>query len=149
MGTEAIPGYEDTYPNWREWWLVRQFNCAYPHDTPTPGHLQCMAAICDGLGSPWNVLTNWSRCNWYHTAKGAISFAYPRALCTYDSDRLTSLVLAAHKHRVRVEIEPCNMQNIRIIFWPRDRKSSEFCARHPSLDDLANRAKSMHEVEPA
>lgn len=132
-------GY-DRYPGWESWWLVAQFKNAHPHDTPTPGHLQSMAAIVDGLGSPWNVLSNWDRCKWYHSVRGAISFAYSGNLATYDSDRLTSLVLAAHKHHVRVEIEACNMQNMRMIFWPRDAEGGDFYARHPSLAELSDRA---------
>lgn len=135
------PGYA-RYPNWREWWLVSRFRERYPHDIPTPGHLQCMAAIVDGLGSPWNISTKWKKCQWYHTAKGAISLAvcgYGRGLSTYDSDRLTALVLAAHAHSVRVEVEPCNFRYMRITFWPRDERGSSFAARHPTLSDLEGR----------
>ena len=139
-----MTGY-DRYPDWKDWWLVMQFKYRHPHDIPTPGHLQCMAAIVEGLGSPWNVLNNWDRCNWYHSAKGAISFAYSRNLATYDSDRLTTLVLAAHRNHVRVEIEPCNMQRVRVIFWPRDPNGDSFCARHPSLCDLSERALSKRD----
>lgn len=134
----GIAGY-DAYPNWREWWLAARFRESYPHDIPTPGHLQAMAAIVDGLGSPWNISTNWKRCNWYHTAKGAISLCQRSRLATHDSDRLTRLVIAAHQHSVRVEIEPAGPTTIRVIFWPRDRAAKESMERHPTLDELSAR----------
>jgi len=148
MPIDSTPGYEDTYPNWREWWLVARFKEAYPHDIPTPGHLQAMAAIVDGLGSPWNIPTNWDRCKWYHTAKGAISFAYGRDVASHDFDKLTCLVLAAHHHCVRVEIEPCSPQHLRMIFWPRDRNDTRNALRHPTLADLSSRALLLESQGP-
>lgn len=129
------------YPGWQEWWLTHRFKERFPYDIPTPGHLQSMAAIVEGLGSPWNIPTNWDKCKWYHTAKGAISFTYGRDLATYDRDRLTSLVLAAHKHSVRIEIEPCNPRYLRLIFWPRVPDGDSFASKHPTLEDLARRAE--------
>lgn len=136
---EPTSGY-DLYPDWRQWWLVARFKAAFPHDIPTPGHLQAMAAIVEGLGSPWNISTNWDRCKWYHSAKGAISFACRTDLATWDHDPLTKLVLAAHRNCVRVEITPCNMQAIRLIFWPRDPGNVHTFERHPTLAELAERA---------
>ena len=138
----ALPGYDDCYPDWRDWWLVARFRKQYPHDIPTPGHLQAMAAMVDGLGSPWNIPTNWDRCQWYRTTRGAISLCVGKSLATHDFDRLTALVLAAHKHCVRVEIEPAGPTHLRVTFWPRDRAATDNMSRHPSLEDLANRALS-------
>lgn len=131
------------YRDWRKWWLVARFRERYPHDIPTPGHLQAMATMVDGLGSPWNISTNWKRCNWYHNAWGAVSIFYRSDLCTFDFDHLTRLVLAAHKHRVRVEIEAGNMQGVRIIFWPRDERGESMSDRHPTLEELAAKASEM------
>lgn len=131
------------YPNWREWWLVARFKERFPNATPTPRHIQAMAAIVEGLGSPWNISTSWDRCKWNHAPNGAISFACRRDLATHDFNHLTSLVLAAHKHSVRVEIEPCTPTHLRIIFWPRDPAATSNMARHPTLAELAERAASM------
>ncbi len=133
----GLPGYEDTYPNWREWWLVARFREAYPHDIPTPGHLQAMAAIVEGLGSPWNISTNWDRCRWYHSAKGAIALNIRSDLATHDHDRLTKLVIAAHRNCVRVEVEAVAPRYLRVIFWPRLRDGAHGYDRHPTLSDLA------------
>ncbi len=138
----TVSGY-DRYPGWEEWWLVRRFKEAYPHDIPTPGHLQAMAAIVDGLGSPWDIPTNWDRCKWCHTAKGAISFARRHGIATYDSARLTDVVLAAHLHSVRVEIEPCGPQLLRLIFWPRDATETDWSLRHPTIGELIAKAEGM------
>lgn len=139
----VAPGYA-RYPNWREWWLVSEFRRKYPHDIPTPGHLQSMAAIVDGLGSPWNIPTNWDKCNWYKTTRGAISLTYRHGLATFDSGRLTSLVLAAHRNCVRVEIAPAGPTNIRITFWPRDPDATSGFERHPDLAELAAKATEDH-----
>jgi hypothetical protein len=133
----SLPSYE----GWQEWWLVREFNRKYPYDIPTPGHLQSMATIVEGLGSPWNIPTNWDRCKWYHTAKGGISLNYGGSkLATHDFGALTNLVLAAHRNCVRVEIEACNMNFVKISFWPRDPAGKHTFERHPTLHDLASRA---------
>lgn len=130
-----------TYEGWQEWWLVREFNRKYPHDIPTPGHLQAMAAIVEGLGSPWNIGTNWNKCKWYHSAKGAIQInCTAHRLATHDFGALTNLVLAAHRNCVRVDIAPCNAQYVRITFWPRDPAATSNMERHPTLEDLASRA---------
>lgn len=142
ISRSVTPGYDDKYPNWRNWWLVGKFKTAYPHDIPTPGHLQSMAAIVGGLGSPWNIPTNWQRCKWYHNAKGAISLCYGNDLCTFDSARLTDLVIAAHAHSVRVEIAPCSPQYLRIIFWPREHDAQCGMTRHPTLAELIKRAEA-------
>lgn len=134
------PGY-DEYPDWENWWLVGRFRDKYKHDIPTPGHLRAMAAIVDGLGSPWNISTNWDRCNWYASTRGAISLVVTSGrFASFDFDYLTRMVIAAHKHCVRVEIEARNMQKLLVTFWPRDRARTNQFDRHPTLDDLAERA---------
>lgn len=138
----GINGYA-LYPGWEEWWITARFRDKYPHDIPTPGHLQVFACIADGLGSPWNIPTKWATADWYHTAKGAVSLSYATDLSTFDFDRLTRLVLAAHKHAVRVEISPSNMQRLRIGFWPRDPRERSISQRHPTLSDLAKQAAEM------
>lgn len=135
------PETEKRYPNWRDWWLVGKFKAAYPHDMPTPGHLQCMATIVEGLGAPWNIPTNWAQCKWYEAAKGAISFTYGGTLASYDNARLTDLVVAAHANAVRVELEPCNPQYLRIRLYPRRPAASDSWARHPTLDQLESRIR--------
>lgn len=64
-----------------------------------------------------------------------------RDLSTYDHDRLTALVIAAHTYGVRVEIVPCNMQYVSIYLHARDtREGSSQWSRHPTALDLAERA---------
>lgn len=136
----------DDYLDWQNWWLVARFKSRYPHDIPTPGHLQAMAAIVEGLGSPWNISTNWDRCEWYHSAKGAISLVYRNSISTYDHDKLTKIVLAAHRNCVRIEIEGCGPRMMRVTFWPRDRGQTDWSCKHPDLADLAALAGRVEEL---
>lgn len=57
---------------------------------------------------------------------------------TFDSDRLTLIVIAAHARAVRVEIEPCSPDYLRIVAHKRiDDPSARIHLRHPNLSDLA------------
>jgi hypothetical protein len=55
-------------------------------------------------------------------------------LATFDSDRLTRLVLAAHKEMVRVEITPCNFQCVKIRLHNRRNRTGAFHERHPTIE---------------
>jgi hypothetical protein len=54
-------------------------------------------------------------------------------LSTFDSDRLTHLVLLAHDYCVRVEISAAAPQYLRLGFSPRMRKG-EVHQRHPNIE---------------
>jgi len=59
-------------------------------------------------------------------------------LSTYDWNRLTTLVLLAHRDLVRVEIASSGPRMVRVIAHrrhPREENDSQW-QRHPSLDDL-------------
>lgn len=56
-----------------------------------------------------------------------------RILSTYDFDNLTALVLLAHYYGVRVGIEPCNMQYIKISFHDRPSRVGEVWEKHPDI----------------
>jgi hypothetical protein len=55
-------------------------------------------------------------------------------LATFDNDRLTRLVLAAHKEMVRAEITPCNFQYLKIKLHRRRNRIGAFHERHPSIE---------------
>jgi hypothetical protein len=66
-------------------------------------------------------------------------------LCTYDFDRLTSLVVIAHKHAIRVEVAPCNPRTLAIIahrrkHTPKGERRS-ITSEHPGLEDLIERSR--------
>lgn len=57
------------------------------------------------------------------------------ALSTYDSSRLTDLILLAFKYLYRVEIQPYSKHKLLIAVWKRKSEGSIW-QRHPSLNDL-------------
>ena len=66
-------------------------------------------------------------------------------LSTYDWNRLTTLVLLAHRDFVRIEIASSGPRMVRVIAHRRGPKKDGDAVheRHPSLDDLIEQIKSM------
>lgn len=60
------------------------------------------------------------------------------ALSTFDFDRLTAIVVAAHRHACRVAIEP-GMNRLYLAIHPREHEARSSFEHHPSLDALAAR----------
>ena len=54
------------------------------------------------------------------------------SLATYDGDLLTRLVLCAHKHAYRVEVQRADKGRMRIAIWKRQRTGSMY-QRHPTI----------------
>ncbi|NJL33542.1 MAG: hypothetical protein HC893_06375 [Chloroflexaceae bacterium] len=52
---------------------------------------------------------------------------------TWDGNRLTTLVFLCHELGIKLEIRPCNMQYVRLLFW--DGHGKEFYRPHPTLDE--------------
>lgn len=64
-------------------------------------------------------------------------------LSTFDSNRLTVLVIACHEKAVRLEITPANPQYIRLRFHRRKREGST-AERHPTIEEaIANVRRYM------
>lgn len=64
-----------------------------------------------------------------------LSVKFGGLISTFDDDKLTRLVLAAHENAVRVEIAPHGPTSFQIALSPRERKGSMF-ERHPSIEDV-------------
>jgi len=56
-------------------------------------------------------------------------------LSTFDWDRLTYLVLIAHRYRIRIEIGSSGPRTVRVIAHRRKAEGSQ-SVRHPGLSDL-------------
>ena len=71
---------------------------------------------------------------------------YHGDLSTHDFDRLTRIVLLAHKHAVRIELASIGPGMVRIIAHRRkhgDRRDLRSYEWHPSLEDLARKCAEM------
>ena len=58
---------------------------------------------------------------------------------TFDSDRLTRVVIAAHMYCVRISANSSGPNMVKYTFWARDQQSEDFSERHPTRKDLAER----------
>lgn len=58
---------------------------------------------------------------------------------THDNGELTSLVLAAHQHQCRVQLDIVG-RHMRLLIHPRKPRSKRLMEGHPTLEDLAARA---------
>lgn len=71
-------------------------------------------------------------------------------LSTFDWDKLTMLVLAAHHYAVRIEIASSGPRMVKIICHRRKHGSSLYRhERHPSSEDLIQRIDSLSKILPA
>jgi hypothetical protein len=71
-----------------------------------------------------------------------ISINYWGDLSTYDGNGLSRLVFLAHWFCIRVEIDPCNFQYIKISFSPRER-GGDIYKNHPKLDEAVDHFKNF------
>ncbi|MBA4718948.1 MAG: hypothetical protein HRO68_07610 [Nitrosopumilus sp.] len=55
-------------------------------------------------------------------------------MSTFDSDKLTTLVILAHELAVRVDVKPCSFRYLDIFFSERQREG-RFYERHPSIEE--------------
>lgn len=85
-----------------------------------------------GMG-PWNIPANWHTLD--HMSGQGTAFTLPARLATIDGDALTRLVIGAHDMGIRVEIEPCNMQRLRICMWTRKTRTGSLGRRHPTMEE--------------
>lgn len=65
-------------------------------------------------------------------------------LSTFDFDRLTRLVFAAHDHCVRVSVLPSSPKHVGIALWKRKNRDGFFYDRHPSLETAVAKWRSQH-----
>jgi len=58
-------------------------------------------------------------------------------LATFDSDKLTRIVIASHRYCVRISVEQSGPHRVKLIFWARQSRTGGFASRHPDLRQLA------------
>jgi len=69
------------------------------------------------------------------TNDGLIEISMRGELSSWDFNRLTALIVMCHDACVRLSIEPCNPQYVRLRFWPRDGRTGGTSERHPRLEE--------------
>lgn len=90
----------------------------------------------------YNIPVNWEGVDWRYGS--GTRFALCGELSTYDFDKLTRLVIAAHELCVRVEIKPCNMRHMYICMWSRKMRSARMHHIHPTIESaVAEYRKSV------
>lgn len=57
-------------------------------------------------------------------------------LATYDDDRLTRVVIAAHKYGLRAEVDNYGMRGVKILLHNRASRTGRMWERHPTLDKV-------------
>jgi hypothetical protein len=91
-----------------------------------------------------DALAEW-RCGHHHLGKlsafaDGVRMVYYGDLSSYDFDRLTSLVVIAHKYAIRIEIAPCNPRHLAIIAHRRKHTPAgqrrSITSEHPGIADL-------------
>ncbi|MCA0270415.1 MAG: hypothetical protein LCH53_14520 [Bacteroidetes bacterium] len=82
---------------------------------------------------------DWSNPNW-------IEIVVRDGLSTFDSDGLTRLVLLAHDHALRVEVEAAAHGYLRLVMHGRSHKEKSLARHHPTLEDAVARHRKHHPV---
>lgn len=68
-------------------------------------------------------------------------------LSTFDYNGLTRLVILCHDRGVRMEVQPCNMRYVRLVFTRRNCRDGNICERHPTIDEAIESHRKKYPVE--
>lgn len=129
------------------------FQSRLPSDELLPGKVSIHGARCALL------LEEWFK-GLHHLPKSASSIDWSRrfveldlfsSMATFDFDEMTTLVILAHKHCIRAELQPdqcplivgsqTSKTGFVLLLHPRTVGSSLRFSRHPSLSDLWEKLK--------
>jgi len=86
-------------------------------------------------GGIYNAPINVEAINWYDETFG-IRVYWRGSLSNWDSPGLALLLIECHRRMVRVEIEPANMQGVRLVFHQRKSRDGSTMDRLPELDEI-------------
>lgn len=97
-------------------------------------------------------------CGWHHFphhvrnidwSNRFVAFTHRHdGLCTFDGNKLTTLVLMAHDLGIRVEIEPA-MRYLRIVLHPRDINTiASGWAGHPTMETALAQWRECNPARP-
>lgn len=79
---------------------------------------------------------NTKRLKWLHPDGEfeMCEYSTSEELSTFDGEKLTLLVIAAHDELVRVSIVPSGSRMVKIQMWPRKGREGKRYERHPSIE---------------
>lgn len=107
-----------------------------PQEGLTEFNRRAIGLLCRAYGmGPWNVPVNWERVDWrYGRGVCFVLNCYGHGLGTFDTNRLTRLVIGAHDECIRIEVSPKAFRYLEIAMWPRNGRSGAMHERHPTIE---------------
>ena len=116
---------------------VKDQQCYYkrPHEL-TADEERCVLVLCS-LGAPYNLPMDWQRVEWRDHY--IVVRLEGEELATYDFDGMTRLVVAAHRHAVRVAvrgIRSSRSADLQLLIHVREHDAEHQALRHPSIAAL-------------
>jgi hypothetical protein len=108
-----------------------------PQANLTEFNRRAIGLLCRAYGmGPWNVPVTWERVKWGDERYTPfVVNCYGHGLATFDTNRLTRLVIGAHDEMIRVEVSPCAFRYLSIDMWPRKSREGSLFERHPTIED--------------
>ena len=113
----------------------------------TPEQIACKEMLAEWAGGYHHLPT-------VHEFGTGIAINWCQDLSTYDFDRLTYLVILAHRDAIRIDIASSGPRMVKIIAHKRRHKEDaserpRIWEWHPSLNDLADRIQIMQKSQEA
>lgn len=109
-----------------------------PHACPetlTPFQARVMDILGMVGGGIYNAPIGWGGVHWAYG--NGIAVPWRGDLATFDSDKLTRLVLLCLEARIRCEVGPHAFRYLLLCFWPRKAEGS-YGTRHPNLAEAVD-----------
>ena len=131
-------------------WVESQWSRSKPEFKLTAFQRLAVNVLVKGLATgPWNIDCDWKKADWnYGRGVRFVVGGMAAQLSTYDFDRLTRLVIAAHDAAVRLEVEPRTFRHLAITIWPREREHTSVWGRHPTMEQAIARFRETTNTPP-
>ena len=101
----------------------------YRKDWMTDDQWQCAQMFADVVGGFHHVYGKFKP-----FGSGVKVSDYGSRWATFDSDRLTRLVILAHDRMIRVEVTPSGPGRIGFALWKRYKREGAMSERHPTME---------------
>lgn len=111
-----------------------------PQEGLTAFNRRAIGLLCSAYGTgPWNIPVNWERVDWnYGSGTAFVLNCWGHGLASFDTNRLTRLVIGAHEECIRVEVGPKAFRYLEIAMWPRQREGGLMIS-HPTIEEAVER----------